>query len=110
MTLVKTDLDITRRYVNVLVPEDLRPVLDDLVAEYDLSVAEVLRATGDDRLLDRDPRSSHQPGDSRQLPRTPPPSANRVVEGAPPRGYEPELERALLLTISGIAAGMRNTG
>ncbi len=55
MTLVKTDLDIAQRYVDALVPEELRHLLDDIREEFELTVEQVLAVTGDDHLLDRDP-------------------------------------------------------
>ena len=55
MTLVKTDLDIAARYVEALAPAEVRPLLDDIRAEYDRTVAEVLAVTGDEALLDRAP-------------------------------------------------------
>lgn len=110
MTLAKTDLEISRRYVNALVPADLRGLLDDVVAEYDLTVAEVLRVTGDERLLDRDPilRTTLEIRENYLEPL----HHLQVQLLARRRAGEedPELERALLLTIGGIAAGMRNTG
>ena len=54
MTLVKTDLDIAARYV-ALAPERLRPLLDGIRAEFDLTVERVLAVTGDEALLDREP-------------------------------------------------------
>src|SRR3990170_4997202 len=52
MTLAKTDMDIAGRYVQALVRPELRAIYDDIRGEFDLSVAEVLRMSGQDRLLD----------------------------------------------------------
>ena len=41
MTVVKTDLDIAARYV-ALAPDSLRPLLDGIRAEYDLTVERLL--------------------------------------------------------------------
>jgi phosphoenolpyruvate carboxylase len=43
MTLVKTDLAISRRYVETLVPAEHQEVFDLIGDEYDRAVAEVLR-------------------------------------------------------------------
>jgi phosphoenolpyruvate carboxylase len=110
MTLAKTDLDIAARYVDALAPAEVRPLLDDIRAEYDLTVAEVLAVTGDDALLDRDPvlRTTLEIRDNylEPLHHLQIQLLTRYRRGED----DPELERALLLTINGIAAGMRNTG
>ena len=110
MTLVKTDLDIAQRYVDALVPENLRHLLDDIREEFELTVAEVLAVTGDDHLLDRDPilRTTLEIRENYLEPL----HHLQVQLLARMRDGEEgdDLERALLLTINGIAAGMRNTG
>ncbi len=110
MTLVKTDLDIASRYVEALVPEELRHLLDDIRAEFELTVEQVLAVTGDSQLLDRDPilRTTLEIRDNYLEPL----HHLQVQLLARRRNGEddPMLERALLLTINGIAAGMRNTG
>ena len=55
MTLVKSDLSIARRYVDRLGDPDLARVFDLIAAEHDLTVAEVLRLTGEAELLDANP-------------------------------------------------------
>jgi phosphoenolpyruvate carboxylase len=109
MTLVKTDLDIAARYVE-LAPDSLRPLLDEIRAEYDLTVDRLLAVTGDDALLDREPtlRTTLEIRENYLVP-----LHHLQIEllGRYRRGEDdPALERALLLTINGIAAGMRNTG
>lgn len=110
MTLAKTDLDIASRYVEALVEPDHRHLLDLLRAEAELATEEVLAVRRRSELL----------SDLPVLQRT---LAVRDVYLDPinylqisllarsRKGDESEdLTRALLLTMNGIAAGMRNTG
>jgi phosphoenolpyruvate carboxylase len=109
MTLVKTDLDIAHRYA-ALAPAELRPLLDQIRQEFDLTVDRMLAVTGDTALLDREPtlRTTLEIRDNYLLPLH---HLQLELLGRYRRGEEdPDLERALLLTINGIAAGMRNTG
>jgi phosphoenolpyruvate carboxylase len=109
MTLVKTDLDIAARYV-ALAPEPLRPLLDGIRAEYDLTVEHLLTVTGDAALLDREP-TLRTTLEIRENYLEPLHHLQVELLGRYRRGEDdPALERALLLTINGIAAGMRNTG
>jgi len=112
MTLAKTDLETAKRYVDTLVPKELHHFLGTIKAEFDLTVAEILTLTGKTELL----------GDQAVLARTlqvrdtylAPLQLLQVnllhrvrAEG---ESADPALIRALLLTINGIAAGLRNTG
>ncbi len=115
MTLVKTDLDLAEQYVTRLVPERLHRFLAVLRAEYDLTVTELLRATGERELLGGNPtlattlrvRDAYlAPIHELQIALTERWRAERAAAGEP----DPELARALLLTVNGIAAGLRNTG
>lgn len=115
MTLVKTDLSIARRYVESLVPPELQRVFGVIEAEHRRTVEQLLWVTGQDALLQRAPvlrrtlsvRESYlAPIHDLQL------SLLRRTRAAQRAGTQPGpgLERALLLTINGIAAGLRNTG
>jgi phosphoenolpyruvate carboxylase len=109
MTLVKTDLGIAARYA-ALAPPELRPLLDEIREEYDLTVDRLLGVTGDQALLDREPtlRTTLEIRDNYLQPLH---HLQLELLGRVRRGEDdPHLERALLLTVNGIAAGMRNTG
>jgi phosphoenolpyruvate carboxylase len=127
MMLFKTDLSIAHRYVDTLVPASLRHVFDKIAAEYHRSVREVLAITGESALLERQP-ALRRTLDIRDTYLEPlhhlqvallrqyrdSGAAGRMVSTAPGgrrgAGTDPTLERALLTTVNGIAAGMRNTG
>jgi phosphoenolpyruvate carboxylase len=112
MTLVKTDLKTARRYVETLVPAELQHFLTTIEEEFALTVEEVLRLTGKATLLGDQPVLARTlevrdqylaPLHSLQVN-----LLNRVRKAGDQA--EPTLVRALLLTINGVATGLRNTG
>ncbi|MDP6823342.1 MAG: phosphoenolpyruvate carboxylase [Dehalococcoidia bacterium] len=113
MTLAKTDMDIASLYVSELVPQEFRHIFDDIRSEHERALAGVLDVTQQDNLLDAFPvlqrtlavREAYiAPLSYLQVSLL----GRRRREAAEER--DPLLRRALLLSINGIAAGLKNTG
>ena len=111
MTLAKTDLTIAERYVNVLVDPQHHTVFAAIKAEYELTVREVLTITDQDELIERAPllKRTLQVRD-RYLDPLNYLQVSLLARSRDEEADDPLLQRALLLTVNGIAAGLRNTG
>ena len=132
MTLSKVDLELARHYVSSLGSEEHRDAFERIYAtiaeEYALTHQLVLDITGQERLLDAD-RGLQLSVDLRNRTIVPlgflqvallrrlrdqnrqPPISESASSQSDGRTYSrSELLRGALLTINGIAAGMRNTG
>ena len=133
MTLSKVDLEVAKYYVDTLgSKENLKSfgeIFEVISNEYSLTKSLVLEITGKNKLLesDRDLRSSVNLRNKTIIPlgflqvsllrrlrdqtRQPPISEFLNDRNESKRAYSrSELLRGALLTINGIAAGMRNTG
>ncbi len=110
MTLAKTDLRIARRYVDALVEPHLQPIFERIVDEHERTRREVLALTGSPTLLGRHPVLRNtlavRDGYLEPLHRLQVELLVRRRAG----DTDPDVERALLRTINGIAAGLKNTG
>lgn len=112
MTLAKTDLAMSRKYVEKLVDPTLHHFLGTIQAEFELTRSELLLLTkksellGDQEILAR----TLEVRDAYLAPLHLLQVALLAQVRANPEGADPLLRRALLLTINGVAAGLRNTG
>lgn len=116
MTLVKADMRIAANYVSTLVAPEHRHLFDVVTAEYTRTVEEVTRLTKRG-LLDDLPILKQTLGvrdiylDPLHVLQVELLSRVRATDQAKAdTGRDPLINRALLLTVNGVAAGMRNTG
>jgi phosphoenolpyruvate carboxylase len=115
MTLAKTDLTVAQNYVDALVSDDLKQIFEIIKAEFELTKSEILNLTGATELLEDNPALSRTLAirDTYLLPlhHLQITLLNRVREDRKNNVEpEPELKRALSITVNGIATGLRNTG
>ncbi|GAC1482126.1 MAG: hypothetical protein NVS1B16_12440 [Pseudarthrobacter sp.] len=124
MTLAKTDLDIAGYYVATLVPEKLHRIFRTIREEFDLTVKEIQNLTGENVLLDAQPtlKRSLEIRDQyldpisylqvELLRRIRAAHGGDGAEGESLSNAEIDesLQRAMLITVNGVAAGLRNTG
>ena len=112
MTLAKTDMEMAQRYVSRLVPEPLQHFLSTIKEEFELTKAEILLLTGEVEFLGNQPLLARtlQVRDAYLAPlHLLQVNLLERVRGTD-QEVDPLLRRALLLTINGVAAGLRNTG
>jgi phosphoenolpyruvate carboxylase len=111
MTVAKTDLGVASHYVRTLVDRAHQHLFTVIQEEHEVSRREILRLTGHRRLVEDQPdleqalrvRRTHlDPICYLQVA-----LLARMRESSEP---DPALRRALLLTVNGVATGLRNTG
>jgi phosphoenolpyruvate carboxylase len=107
MVLAKSDMAIAGRYAR-LAPAFTKSLWQRIQQEHRRTRTQVKRLTGELRLLDNNP--SLQRSISLRNPYVDPMSFLQVELLKRKRHGQTECDRPLLLTLNGIAAGMRNTG
>ena len=112
MTMAKTDLEMAERYVKALVPVELQRFFEEIKAEFELTSREINYLRGNQDLLGDQPLLARtlQIRDQYLAPLhiLQVNLLQRVRESG--ESADPMLRRALLLTINGVALGLRNTG
>jgi len=107
MVLAKSDMSIAARYAT-LAPASTQGVWRRIQQEHQRTRKQVKRLTGESKLLDHNPQL--QRSISLRNPYVDPMSFLQVELLKRKREGQAEVDRPLLLTLNGIAAGMRNTG
>jgi len=109
MVLAKTDPDVARQYDQRLVPGDLRHFGEDLRDRFARVYEAVLDVTQHRAPLEHEPVT--QRSINLRNPYTDPLNLLQVeLLARIRRGDDGQVQDALLITVNGIAAGMRNTG
>jgi phosphoenolpyruvate carboxylase len=110
MAAVKTDLEVATCYVERLVPPELQGLFEVISEEYRRTVDELRRLLGVGRLLESHPLLRRTLA-VRSAWLTPMHLVQVELLARVRAGdADPMVERALQLTVNGIAAGLRNTG
>jgi phosphoenolpyruvate carboxylase len=111
MMLAKAEMEIASLYVHRLVDPSLHGIFERIRVEYETTVEEVLKITGGKELLEAHPnlrrtlavrKAYLDPITHLQV--------SLLARWRASDGEDPLVRRALLLTMNGIAAGLRNTG
>ena len=111
MTLTKTDMTVATRYVETLVPDEYQGVFDVILKEFERTRSLVVRITGDQGLLDRNPILQRTLAvRDRYLDPISYLQVSLLKRARASTEPNPLLERAMLLSVNGLAAGLRNTG
>jgi phosphoenolpyruvate carboxylase len=114
MILAKADMDIARRYAELVGDKALaKEIFDNLKAEHDRTVSVICQIVQAKELLEKDPDLSESI--KRRNPYIDPLSFIQVelikrLRANPTEADREALEEAILMTINGIAAGLKNTG
>lgn len=115
MALMKADITTAKEYTSLVKDQDVaKRIFDNIVEEYKRTKSILLKITGDDELLDHTPNI--QESVYRRNPYVDPLNFMQVELIRQLRNEDKEGESSeellieVLLTISGIAAGLRNTG
>lgn len=111
MVLLKADSGIARLYDERLVEAELRPLGEQLFQRLKQAVDNVLRLTGQEQLLERHPiaRASISVRDT-YLDPLHLLQVELLARSREQGDQSPAIEQAMLVTVAGIAAGLRNTG
>lgn len=108
MVLAKSDMDIASRYAQLAPPEARRAVWPKIRAEHARTRRWIKAITGHARLLEEN--GPLRRSIALRNPYVDPMSFLQVELLRRKREGDPQCDRPLLITLSGIASGMRNTG
>ena len=113
MTLVKTDLAIAGHYVNRLVAPEFHRFFNTIVEEHDLTVAHIAKLTGGELLANLPVLKRTLAVRDAYLDPISVLQVELLARSRAALGSQDDIrriKRALLLTMNGVAAGLRNTG
>lgn len=114
LIIAKADLVIARRYADLVPDQALAErIFATIRAEYERTVHMILQVAQINEILD--PQPALQRAIKRRNPYVDPLSyiqieALRRLRDAPPEADQEELETAVLMSVNGIAVGLKNTG